>query len=86
MAIANFFEFTVKLYQKYAATMFYPLLKAVFPVECRFVPTCSEYAREAIQAEGAWRGLLLAVKRIGRCHPWHPGGVDLVLPPDELKR
>jgi uncharacterized protein len=45
---------------------------------CRFHPTCSAYALEAIDTHGAWRGLLLAVKRIGRCHPWGGAGFDPV--------
>ena len=45
---------------------------------CRFHPTCSAYALEAIRVHGAVRGSLLAIKRIGRCHPWSPGGVDHV--------
>ena len=45
---------------------------------CRFHPTCSAFAAEAIATHGALRGSLLAVKRIGRCHPWSPGGVDTV--------
>jgi putative membrane protein insertion efficiency factor len=45
---------------------------------CRFYPTCSEYAVEAIAAYGAVRGLALALRRLGRCHPWHAGGVDPV--------
>ena len=45
---------------------------------CRFHPTCSEYAVEALQRHGAWKGLGLALRRIGRCHPWHPGGYDPV--------
>ena len=45
---------------------------------CRFYPTCSEYAAEAIASHGAVRGLALAVRRLGRCHPWHAGGVDPV--------
>jgi uncharacterized protein len=49
---------------------------------CRFYPSCSQYAVEAIQKHGAIRGIALALARIARCHPWHPGGVDLV--PDRV--
>jgi len=45
---------------------------------CRFHPSCSEYAQEAVERHGAVRGAWLAVKRLGRCHPWHPGGYDPV--------
>jgi putative membrane protein insertion efficiency factor len=45
---------------------------------CRFEPTCSTYAIAALQRHGAAKGLWLAVKRVGRCHPWHPGGYDPV--------
>ncbi|MBX3648329.1 MAG: membrane protein insertion efficiency factor YidD [Rhodocyclaceae bacterium] len=45
---------------------------------CRFHPSCSEYAIEALEKHGGYRGLWLATKRVSRCHPWHPGGYDPV--------
>jgi hypothetical protein len=48
--------------------------------QCRFHPTCSEYAREALEHHGLIRGSWLGLRRLGRCHPFHPGGVDLVPP------
>ena len=47
---------------------------------CRFYPSCSNYALEAIRVHGAAKGSWLAAKRLGHCHPWHEGGVDLVPP------
>jgi uncharacterized protein len=47
---------------------------------CRFYPSCSAYAVTALQTHGALRGSWLAVRRLGRCHPWNPGGVDHVPP------
>ncbi|MEI6504747.1 MAG: membrane protein insertion efficiency factor YidD [Planctomycetota bacterium] len=43
---------------------------------CRFQPTCSSYFREAVERYGAVRGTMKGLVRIGRCHPWHPGGYD----------
>jgi putative membrane protein insertion efficiency factor len=57
------------------------LLRPAFPPSCRFAPTCSEYARAALLTHGARRGLVLAVRRLGRCHAWHPGGYDPVPEP-----
>jgi len=46
--------------------------------QCRYQPTCSHYAEDALKQYGAWRGSIMAVKRIFRCHPWHDGGYDPV--------
>ena len=59
------------------------LLSPFFGQQCRFYPTCSAYAREAIEVYGPVKGSWLAVRRIVRCGPWHPGGVDPVPPRDE---
>ncbi len=48
------------------------------PSQCRFVPTCSEYMREAVQRHGAARGVWMGLKRLLRCHPLHAGGYDPV--------
>jgi len=45
---------------------------------CRFHPSCSDYAQEALRRHGVFRGLGLALRRVGRCHPWNPGGFDPV--------
>jgi putative membrane protein insertion efficiency factor len=54
------------------------VLSPLLPSACRYAPTCSEYAIQAIEKYGFMRGLLLAFKRIFRCHPFHPGGYDPV--------
>ncbi|KXB97256.1 MAG: membrane protein insertion efficiency factor [Chlorobi bacterium NICIL-2] len=64
------FVIIIRAYQRWIS----PLLGA----QCRFYPTCSQYAIEAIERYGAAKGALLAVRRIARCHPWHPGGFDPV--------
>ena len=60
----------VRFYQLYIG----PLL----PSTCRYYPSCSMYAIEALERHGAWRGLQLALRRIARCHPFRPGGYDPV--------
>lgn len=62
-----------------AAVRCYQLLVSpLLPPACRFLPTCSEYAAEAIERHGPWRGIILAARRLARCHPWGGSGYDPV--------
>ena len=67
---ARLVVFVIGLYQR--------AISPAFPRRCRFEPTCSAYAIEAVREHGAVRGLGLGLRRIVRCHPLHPGGVDPV--------
>jgi putative membrane protein insertion efficiency factor len=58
------------LYQK--------LVSPLLPPSCRYYPSCSAYAAEALHRHGPFKGSLLAARRLLRCHPWAPGGVDTV--------
>ncbi len=63
-------KFLIRAYQLFVSPLLGP--------RCRFYPSCSHYAMEAIELHGALRGTWLAIKRIGRCHPWNEGGFDPV--------
>jgi len=67
------------------------LISPLLPQRCRYYPSCSAYAEQAIREYGPMRGAWMGVRRLARCHPWAPGGVDHVppaepRPPEELKR
>ena len=68
----NAFIFLVRIYQH--------TLRPLLGGQCRFHPSCSEYAVEALRIHGAWRGSLLTLHRLARCHPLGGRGVDLVPP------
>jgi putative membrane protein insertion efficiency factor len=65
----------IKVYRKF--------ISPLKPATCRFYPTCSAYALEAVEIHGPVKGSWLAAKRIARCHPFNPGGLDPVPPPKE---
>ena len=73
LAVARFLKAALDIYRRYVSP--------AIGCHCRFHPTCSRYAMMAIELHGPWRGALLAVKRVLRCHPLHPGGVDPVPDP-----
>jgi putative membrane protein insertion efficiency factor len=54
------------------------IFSPLFPASCRFHPTCSQYALEALSRHGFIKGLWLSIRRVLRCHPFHPGGYDPV--------
>lgn len=58
------------------ARMYQVALSPMFGSACRFTPTCSEYFIQAVRRDGAVRGALRGLRRLGRCHPFHPGGWD----------
>ena len=58
------------------------LISVHLPPRCRFHPSCSQYALDALTLHGAGRGSWLAIRRVGRCHPWHDGGLDPVPQPN----
>lgn len=60
----------INFYQKYISPLKGP--------SCRFHPTCSTYSKQAIERFGVLKGLILTIVRISKCHPFHPGGIDLV--------
>ena len=54
------------------------LLRPLLPAACRFYPSCSDFARQAVEEHGAWRGIFITLPRLARCHPFHCGGFDPV--------
>lgn len=68
--MAKFLMAFIRFYQKG--------ISPITPPSCRFYPTCSHYGLEALRRFGAVKGTYLTIKRLLKCHPFHPGGIDLV--------
>ena len=61
------------------------LVSPLLAPRCRFYPSCSAYTIEAIEQHGLYAGMALSMRRLARCHPWHPGGIDAVPQPSDTK-
>lgn len=68
--LAKVFIFLIDVYRY--------LISPLKPAVCRFHPSCSSYTREAVVRHGLFKGGLMGIKRLFKCHPWHPGGYDPV--------
>ena len=73
----NFLMKAIRFYQR--------RISPLFPPKCRYYPTCSQYALQAIEIHGVFKGILLAIGRLMRCNIFFPGGVDPVPPKKEKK-
>jgi putative membrane protein insertion efficiency factor len=75
--VASLLVLLVRVYQR--------LISPLLPPSCRYYPSCSQYAVDALVGHGALRGGWLATRRLARCHPWTPGGVDRVPAKDDYR-
>ena len=71
-------QHSVRRLAVWAIRLYQIAISPLFPASCRFTPTCSQYAIEAVERFGILKGGWLSLKRIARCHPFHPGGYDPV--------
>jgi len=79
--VSTVLEFVRRIPRKFAVVLIKLYrygISPLFPPSCRYMPTCSEYALIAFERYGVFKGFWLSAKRIGRCHPFHPGGFDPV--------
>lgn len=72
------FIFLIRAYQL--------LISPILPNACRFYPSCSEYSKQSYETFGVIRGTLMTVRRLSKCHPFHPGGYDPVVPEQENEK
>jgi uncharacterized protein len=78
MMISNILIGFIRFYQKF--------ISPLKPPTCRFYPTCSHYGIQAIQRFGPIKGTWLTIRRIAKCHPFHPGGIDPVPEKKEIQK
>lgn len=78
MKVKEVFQTIIKSLLIICIRFYQVCISPLFPPACRYYPTCSQYAIEAIRQKGIFLGTWMACKRILRCHPWHDGGYDPV--------
>jgi uncharacterized protein len=84
-SMANFFQSTLARAIATAIRGYQIALSPYYPARCRFFPSCSDYAMEAVELHGPYMGSWLGLRRICRCHPWNPGGLDPVSAAPKLR-
>ena len=85
MICKQYCDALLKFFLKAGIWLYRAILSPLLGGQCRFQPSCSEYALQALGIHSPLYALILIIKRIARCHPWHPGGYDPVLTGKEVE-
>lgn len=80
-AVVKWIEWPFLRVELVLLSLYRTFVSPALPARCRFYPSCSAYGFQSVRAHGPLKGPILAVGRVARCHPWHPGGINPVPPP-----